>query len=306
LIETLISVCLCTYKRSTLQRTLASLVSQKLPPDTSLEVVIVDNDSKGSAWPIVEKYTTKLNINYSINSERNLSAIRNATIRQAKGDYLAFIDDDEWADSAWISVLLLSIVDFDADAVLGKVITEYPDHAPDWIVKGNYFGKSDFKSNCSLSRGHTCNALLNSKWINQHHFEFDLEFGKTGGEDTDLFHRIYLSGGKIIFNKSAVVFEIVEDSRLNFSYLKDTNISIGQIHWKYLWSRQSGIKFWTTGFEVFLKIVFSALLFCLSLPFGKTYYMKWYLLYLRNLEKIQVAIAGCVNDDKKVERYGCK
>jgi len=303
---TLISVCLCTYRRSILQRTLASLASQNLPPGTSLEVVIVDNDSKGSAWPIVAKFSTQLDINYSVNPEPNLSAIRNATIRQAKGDYLAFLDDDEWADSAWISKLLSSMLDSNADAVMGKVIAVYPDHTPDWIVKGDYFGKGGFRSNCNLSRGYTCNALLNSKWVTQHKFEFDLEFGKSGGEDTDFFHRIYLSGGKIIFDESAVVSEIVEESRLNIAYLKKTNISIGQIHWKYLWSRQSGIRFWTTGLEVISKLFVSAFLFCVLIPFGKTYYMKWNLLYLRNLEKIRVATAGCVNENNKVERYGCK
>ena len=52
----LVSVCLCTYKRDTLDKTLRSVVSQSLPDGYTLEVVVVDNDIEESGQSVCEKY----------------------------------------------------------------------------------------------------------------------------------------------------------------------------------------------------------------------------------------------------------
>lgn len=297
----LVSVCLCTYKRATLQQTLDSLVEQELPTNTALEVVVVDNDSQESGQAVAEAYGGKLNLRYFVCAERNLSVVRNAAIEAADGDYIAFIDDDEWAKTDWIASLLAAVEKYKADAVFGFVDVQYPEGAPQWIVAGNMFRKDACKTGTVLTKGATSNALLAAKWVRDNGIRFDPVFGKSGGEDTDFFHRIYQAGAKLVFENAAVVSEVVEPHRLNLEYLKKQNIRIGQTHWLYLWSRQSGFAFWKTAAFVVAQVVVAAILYLINLPFGKNRYVRWYLIMVRNLVKLKTAFSGGGNS---VELYG--
>ncbi len=299
----LISVCMCTYKRDTLDKTLNSLYSQELPADCSLEIVVVDNDVAESGRKVCEKYQQlqdAVTISYHVNGERNLSAVRNTTIEQASGDLLAFIDDDEWAEADWVKALYDAMDRYSADAVFGKVVVHYPESSPDWIAEGDMFGKDNHATGAILKKGATSNAMLKAHWVKNEGFRFDAEFGKSGGEDTDFFHRISRAGGKLVFDNAAVVSETVEEHRLNLEYLKKQNVRIGQTHWNYLWSRQRGFAFLKTGLFVLAQVGGAGLLTLLTLPFGKKRYAKWYLLLVRNVEKVKTAIVG----GKKVELYG--
>lgn len=299
----LISICMCTYKRDTLRKTLDSLYAQKLPVDYTLEIVVVDNDIDESGRARCDDFQSrnkKVSIHYHVNSERNLSAVRNTSIEKASGDFLVFIDDDEWAESNWVSSLVDAIDQYQADAIFGKVNVIYPESSPAWIAEGDMFGKDHHATGTVLKKGATSNAILKSHWVKAEGFRFDPVFGKSGGEDTDFFHRIANAGGKLVFDNNAVVSEVVEDHRLNLEYLKKQNIRIGQTHWNYLWSKQSGLDFIKTGLFVLAQVVGAGLLTLVSLPFGKKRYAKWYLLLVRNLVKLKTAMVG----SKTVELYG--
>ena len=297
----LISVCLCTYKRKTLEKTLQSLVAQNLPDGCSLEIIVVDNDAEGSGRAICEAVDGgSVTIDYRINAERNLASVRNATMESASGELLAFIDDDEWAEPDWIASLYQAMQQYQADGVFGPVNVHYPESTPDWIAQGDMFGKDKHSTGALLKKGATSNALLKSEWVVEKGFRFDPLFGKSGGEDTDFFHRIFKAGGKLVFDNAAVVSETVEPHRLNMAYLKKQNVRIGQTHWNYLWSKQKGTSFVKTGFFVIAQVVGAAGLTAINFPFGKKRYAKWYLLLVRNLVKIKTAMVG----GDSVELYG--
>ena len=296
----LISVCLCTYKRDTLRKTLDSIAQQDLPADTRLEVVVMDNDVEESGRAIAESFT-QLDLHYQVCAERNLSAVRNAAIEAATGDLIAFIDDDEWAKPDWIATLCAAMDRYQADAVFGYVDVRYPDDAPEWIVSGHMFRKDHCKTGTVITKGATSNALLKAKWVRDNKIRFDPVFGKSGGEDTDFFHRIHQAGGKLVFENGAIVSEVVEPHRLNLEYLKKQNVRIGQTHWSYLWSKQSGLSFWKTAAFVVAQVVASAILYVINRPFGKGRYARWYLLLVRNVVKLKTAWAG---EAQAVELYG--
>jgi len=296
---------MCTYKRASLEKTLLSIVSQKMPSGYELEVVAVDNDVEESARVICEKVQQSQNavpIRYFVNGIRNLSDLRNCTMEHARGDLFLFIDDDEWASSdTWMAQLIKTLYEFQADLVFGRVLVHYPDVTPDWIAKGDMLGKVVFPHGKSLKKGATSNALMKAHWFREKGFQFDPYFGKSGGEDTDLFHRIYKAGGKLVYDAHALVEEIAEEQRVNLEYIKKLNTRIGQTHYAYLWSRQSGLAFFKTGLFVLAQIAGYGVLTVISLPFGKGRYMRWYVKFIRNVVKLKMAIAG---GGKSVELYG--
>lgn len=296
---------MCTYKRASLEKTLLSIVSQKMPPGYELEIVAVDNDVEESARVICEKVQqsqSKVPIRYFVNGIRNLSDLRNCTMENARGDLFLFIDDDEWASSdTWMAQLIKTLNEYQADLVFGRVLVHYPDVTPDWIAKGDMLGKVIHPHGKNLKKGATSNALMKAHWFRDKGFQFDSYFGKSGGEDTDLFHRIYKAGGKLVYDAHALVEEIAEEQRVNLEYIKKLNTRIGQTHYAYLWSRQSGLAYFKTGLFVLAQIAGYGVLTIISLPFGKGYYMRWYVKFIRNVVKLKMAIAG---GGKSVELYG--
>lgn len=303
----LVSICMCTYKRDTLDNTLKSVVAQSLPQGYSLEVVVVDNDVEESGRAVCERFqqqSTDVPIRYFVNGVRNLSEVRNSTMEYANGELLAFIDDDEWAgDDQWLARMIETLNQHKVDVVFGKVVVHYPDSAPDWIKAGDLFGKDSHPHESPQKKGATSNALLKAYWVKEKDFRFDPFFGKSGGEDTDFFHRIYKAGGKLIYDAHAVVEEIVEPDRLNLEYIKKQNIRIGQTHYSYLWSKQSGLAYIKTGLFVLAQIAGYGVLSLISLPFGKKNYLRWYVLFVRNVEKLKTAMVG---NKGGVELYGNK
>ena len=216
-----ISICISTYKRITLQQTLASLNELTCPPNYQIEICIVDNDAESSAEKIVSDFSSisQYTVLYIVEAQKGLTYARNSSVKLASGEWLAFIDDDETAEVDWICSLLNAAKTYNADAVLGRVITIYPSSSPSWIVAGNLFGKPLPVTGTEMTTGSTANALVRKESLPNTVEPFDLQYNLTGGEDSDLFHRMYLSGKKIITSREAVVSETVEVNRLNLSFL---------------------------------------------------------------------------------------
>ncbi len=231
MIKELISICICTYKRQSLLDTLNSIESQVIANKLQLELCIVDNDSKGSSLPIVESFRrrSKLTIHHKIEPRQGLSFARNATLKQASGKWLAFIDDDEVAATDWISKLYSSAISYDADVIIGRVKTIYPKSTPVWLLKGDFFGRTFPKTGCSLEVAGIGNALIKRSSLPVDML-FDTRFNQTGGEDTDLLYRMTLANKKIIACREACVSETVEEHRLNKDFLLKKALGVGETY----------------------------------------------------------------------------
>jgi succinoglycan biosynthesis protein ExoM len=126
-----VSVCIATYRRpERLAALLDDLVAQQHLPN---EVVVVDNDAAGGARAVVEQRRTlgaPFPIYYDIQPVKNISLTRNRTVELANGDWIAFIDDDERAPTAWLKQLAETAASCTADGVLGPVEPIVPADAP--------------------------------------------------------------------------------------------------------------------------------------------------------------------------------
>ena len=99
-----ISVCICTYKRPEL---LADLLNELQHQETgglfSFSILIVDNDLRRSAEPVVTSFARKtaFDSRYHVEQIQNISLARNKAVQNAKGDFIAFPDDDEIPEKNW-------------------------------------------------------------------------------------------------------------------------------------------------------------------------------------------------------------
>ena len=95
-----ISVIIITRNRAeSLKDALTSLTKQRRRPD---EVIVVDNGSKDKTKETTLSFNNRLNVQYIYEATVGIPYARNAGIRNASGDIIAFIDDDCVADENWL------------------------------------------------------------------------------------------------------------------------------------------------------------------------------------------------------------
>lgn len=89
------SVIICTFNRAhLLPRALNSLLDQT---ETSWEAIVVDDGSHDDTLNVVRRYTSRLpNVRYLYHRNRGLPLSRNVGIAAAVGEYVTFLDSDDW------------------------------------------------------------------------------------------------------------------------------------------------------------------------------------------------------------------
>src|SRR5438270_949128 len=100
-----IAVCVCTYKRpQMLQRLLNDVSVQETDGAFEFSIVVIDNDASQSAEPVVSAFAKKASIpvTYGAEPRQGICLVRNRAIEHAAGDFIAFIDDDEFPDRRWL------------------------------------------------------------------------------------------------------------------------------------------------------------------------------------------------------------
>jgi len=140
-----ISVCLCTYKRpDKLSDCLNSLIQQTF--SRPFEVIVTDNDSQHSGEKVVHEFKKAFQLRgipltYLVEPIQNISLARNRCVHAARGNFVAFIDDDERASSNWLATLYQILHETAADGVWGPVIPEIPATFPEWMRRSKLFNQ---------------------------------------------------------------------------------------------------------------------------------------------------------------------
>ena len=109
-----ISVIMLTYNREALVgRAIESVLNQTF---TDFEYLIIDNGSTDRSGTIADEYAAKDSRIRVIRRERgNIGSGRNTGLDAARGEYIAFIDDDDWCEPDFLEFLYNLAVDNDAD-----------------------------------------------------------------------------------------------------------------------------------------------------------------------------------------------
>lgn len=99
-----------------LEKCLDSLVNQSLK---DIEIILVNDGSKDNSENIINKYLDKYkNIKYFKNKNEGAAKSRNFGIKNATGDYVLFVDSDDWVDSEITLKLYNKAVQNNSDIVV--------------------------------------------------------------------------------------------------------------------------------------------------------------------------------------------
>jgi succinoglycan biosynthesis protein ExoM len=220
----LVAVCIATYHRpDMLEKLLLTLRDQVGPEDCALEFRLVDNDAAGSARAVAEKWAGALPgpLRYEIEPRQGISAARNHALDMGPADLFASIDDDETAAPRWLVELVSTLDRTQADAVFGPVLGTYPAGSPAWLVRGRFFDRQVGADGRRLlwKETRTGNTLVRGTWFTEKGFRYASDYGRSGGEDTQLFARMGLEGAVFRASARAMVREEVPLERTRLRWL---------------------------------------------------------------------------------------
>lgn len=217
-----ISVVVTTCEASTgLLCTLDGLREQTLSP---AEVLVVDNRPATSGVRKLLASSFAPGVHIVEEWQPGLSRARNAGLRLASSDIVAFSDDDVMIDPGWLAALSDGFVDDDVACVTGLVLPmELRTQAQCWFEEFGGFSKGFRwrRFDLDANRGHGllypfapgvfgtgANAAFRTSMLRQlGGFDEDLGAGTParGGEDLDIFLTVVQNGFGLVYNPAALV-----------------------------------------------------------------------------------------------------
>lgn len=130
------TVAICTHNRGIdLKEAIDSCIRQDFDPG-EFEILVIDNRSTDNTKEIVLGYQESLEprIHYVLEENLGLSYARNRAIREAKGDYILFIDDDAVASETLIQRMSeVFEMDESIGCVGGRIEPIWQGKIPHWL-----------------------------------------------------------------------------------------------------------------------------------------------------------------------------
>lgn len=215
------------------------------------ELIIVDNDPAGSALPKLTRLAAQSKIPVTVLHEprAGVAYARNAGVRAARGEAIAFLDDDEAAPPFWLAELVRVAQKTEADAVFGPVKTLLQEDPAEHVE----FYEDFFSRTPGLAEGRTdrvfgCGCSLVRRSAFKGDEPFSAERNEIGGEDDLLFERMRAAGRTFAWAPGAWVWETPEQSRVTLAYTMKRAFAYGQGPAYKAWTAQPAdyptVAFW--------------------------------------------------------------
>jgi glycosyltransferase involved in cell wall biosynthesis len=226
-----ITVILCTYNRCRiLEGTLQSIAASTLPNFLEWEVLVVDNNSHDQTRAVVENFIRQYpaRFRYLFEPRPGKSNALNAGVREARGDVLAFTDDDVTFEPTWLQNLTSALHDGEWAGAGGRTVLRWPPSVPRWLAtEGPYsrhgFGGFDQGREAKQLDGPPFGAnMAFRKEMFAKYGGFRTDLGPsptreipTPGEDTEFGRRLISGGQRLRYEPSAVLYHPVPENELN-------------------------------------------------------------------------------------------
>jgi glucosyl-dolichyl phosphate glucuronosyltransferase len=227
-----VSVILCTYNRSeSLAKALASVARSKVPESIQWEVLVVDNNSRDATRSVVEEFCRRdpSRFRYLFEPKQGKSYALNAGIQAARGEILAFTDDDVTVEPTWLQNLTACLDKGEWVGAGGRTFPERAFTAPSWLRLEDPcalgpLGMFDLGAEaCELTVPPSGNNMAYRTEAFEKYGSFRTELGPRPGseirsEDKELGQRLLSAGERLRYVPSAIVYHAVPASRIHKSY----------------------------------------------------------------------------------------
>ncbi|HEY4019752.1 MAG TPA: glycosyltransferase family 2 protein [Pseudonocardiaceae bacterium] len=242
-----VSVVICAYTERRWTELLRAIDSARDQLPRPAEILVVIDHNPDLAARLRSSVDSSVTVKENTR-QRGLSGARNTALDQVKGEVIAFLDDDAYAEDGWLAALTSPFADPDVQAVGGAATPVWPARRPvtlparrggtrpvrgelDWVVGCTYQGQPHTLAQVRNVMG--CNmAFRASAFLRVGGFTEGIGRVGTlplGCEETELCIRLRQvdRNARILFEPAALVRHQVSADRLTWSYLQRRSYAEG-------------------------------------------------------------------------------
>lgn len=283
-----LSVVVCTYNRSgSLRVTLKSLAQLAVPNGMNWELLVVDNNSTDSTRDAIQAFAAErtVPVRYVFEKRQGLSFARNAGIGRARGEIVAFTDDDVTVDRMWLARISEAFEGCGCAGVGGRVLPVWESAKPEWLsvagpCRTNAVVSVDFGEQPGRLKGWAAGAnMAFRRDVFERFGEFRTDLGRSGGnlmsgEDSEFSSRLVKAGEFLMYAPEAVVYHPVTADRLKKSYFREWYFQNGRTVFRMDGAPRDARRYWGIPRYLFRQCASYVLTWWLSAAADKRFYYQ--------------------------------
>lgn len=275
-----LSILIPTHNRvALLRQALQSLMELSIPEGVDVELIVCANACTDDTIKLITPETKKLPFSVHCIEEPvpGLSTARNRLLKEARGEILAFLDDDIWVSRGWIAAMWEVLENYPADMVTSKVDLWWQAvQKPRWLSR-----RAAHMLSCLDHGEHVCELFSAGEALSNMAFRrsvlksvpgFRTDLGRSGrqmvaGDDTDFIARAMRAGHRMFYSPGAILLHWVAPERITRAYLGRAAAGIGTAKVLMLSEITPGTR-WRLRLENGIKLPFYSVLELLSATIG--------------------------------------
>ena len=224
----LASVIVCTYNRAQLLKNCLLSLDKQSIDNKHYEVIVVDNNSTDDTQNVVKRFArNRPNTKLVTEKKQGLSYTRNRGWKEAKGRYVAYIDDDALAEPDWIEQIVNFLKTHPKINVFGGRYNRFfLNPFPGWLPEN--YGTLNLGNKIKILNQKdewlSGSNIIFNKSILEKYGGFVTNLGMKGdkilyGEETELLVRLKKDGKSIYYVPAILVKHLVGDYKLHFWWI---------------------------------------------------------------------------------------
>jgi glycosyltransferase involved in cell wall biosynthesis len=173
-----------------LEKCLDSLIKQTLK---EIEIVVVNDGSPDNSQAIIDRYQQQYSQIKSVQKENGgLSDARNVGVQCAVGEFVAFVDSDDYIESNMYEMMYNKAMSESLDIVVCDTFMDYPTHS--YVLKANMGYTENLEKAYIITYPNAPARLIRTSLMKEHPFRKGIWY-----EDLDLMPTLAVYTDKIGF-----------------------------------------------------------------------------------------------------------
>lgn len=207
-----------------LDRCVESLINQQY---NNIEILLVDDCSTDGSADIAKRYADKHPEKcIFIQREKNggLAAARNSALKQFTGEWVTFVDSDDWVDPEYIDVLYNTAVSENADIVMSQFNYSYPSGVLEKVSPfGALTSESSHKEIVAFSDSCSCTRLFRRELFTENGIDFPEDIWRS--EDISTIIPLLTKTDKIALVPKAMYYYFQRSTSLSNQNFNGVDVS---------------------------------------------------------------------------------
>ncbi len=192
-------------KEKYLEECLDSIINQTLK---TIEIILVDDGSTDNSKILCKKYLKDKRVSYYYQENEGLASARQTGINYAKGEYLGFIDADDWIELDMFEKMYQKAKEYDADVVFCNRMYNNEDYRPPKDIPTGFYDREQILTDVlPKSLGYiskkglgkviswsNCRRIYKKQTLESFNFSFDKRFRRS--QDLQLTYEAMLHSNR--------------------------------------------------------------------------------------------------------------